>query len=388
MKFSILVVFFLLIVLNSASDAKTKGFHRLVGKKYRRNATELKAYHQQRAKLHKNYVPEYPEDPMIANVLIGDSEDEFIVSLESGTNNFWLLDISYPHVGPNVTTFDPSSPNSSATFEGPFYSESNDFALYGKSVNDTFALFEPMILTFGSVEMIYGDRFDPAFNADVSGALGLSWDIALKDEPVTPHSAPILNIFNAMADKPPRIISQTIEQDPSSGQWTWFTTTFGANLDEFCAPTPLTVAPLTFDEKSNSLSFQLDSFAIGDRKTNDGDLAKIDSGLSVIFVNSFAFDLIYAAIQPDFDYDVGVYTTSCQNKGTFDDFVFTVNDVEMHVPSSSYVIDLGLGNDQCVVAFSYTSSFSTPFALGTVFLENYGVELSIDDSTITFKLCS
>ncbi|KAI6212510.1 hypothetical protein M3Y94_00034400 [Aphelenchoides besseyi] len=191
-----------------------------------------------------------------------------------------------------------------------------------------------------------------------------------------------------MADKPPRIISQTIEQDPSSGQWTWFTTTFGANLDEFCAPTPLTVAPLTFDEKSNSLSFQLDSFAIGDRKTNDGDLAKIDSGLSVIFVNSFAFDLIYAAIQPDFDYDVGVYTTSCQNKGTFDDFVFTVNDVEMHVPSSSYVIDLGLGNDQCVVAFSYTSSFSTPFALGTVFLENYGVELSIDDSTITFKLCS
>ncbi|KAI6170067.1 Eukaryotic aspartyl protease [Aphelenchoides besseyi] len=108
--------------------------------------------------------------------------------------------------------------------------------------------------------------------------------------------------------------------------------------------------------------------------------------LSVIYVPWEAFDIIYSLIEPGYDFEVGVYTTSCSNRGQVPDFVFTVSGVELRVPSTSYIVDLGLEKEgECVLAFSYTSSFSTPYALGTPFLYNYGVEWSIDDTTITFK---
>ncbi|KAI6224106.1 Peptidase A1 domain-containing protein [Aphelenchoides besseyi] len=390
MKFSLVATLVLLAVVATAFDVGTKDTkaRRVYGKKRQHNAAELKAYHQRKRaealKMHKNYVPTYPEEPIITFLNIGKAEQLFMVALESGSDTLWVLDASYQNAGPNVAKFDANNPNSSAVEAGLFYAQSGDAGLYGKAYTDVVTFFDPENITFGSVTDIYAGWFDPEFNGDISGAFGFAWDPSKKDEPVGPNSSPIFNLF--AANKFARIVSQAAGNYKGDGTFAWSGTTFGAKLDEeTCDPNPVAVLPLSFNQETEQLSFKLDSFALGDQKT-DGDLAKVDTGLSVIYVPWEAFDIIYSIIQPGWDFEVGVYTTPCSNRGQLPDFVFTVGGAELRVPSTSYIVDLGLEEEgECVLAISYTSSFSTPYALGTPFLYQYGVEWSIDDTTITFK---
>ncbi|KAI6193115.1 Peptidase A1 domain-containing protein [Aphelenchoides besseyi] len=390
MKFSLVAALVLLTVVASAFNAGTKDLkaRRVYGKKYHRNAAQLKAYHQRKRvealKMHKDYVSTYPAEPISTFLSIGESDQLFFVALESGSDTLWVLDASYQNAAAGVSKFNASDPDSSAIEAGPFYAQSGDAGLYGNAYTDIVTFFDPENITFGSVTDIYAGWYDPEFNGDISGAFGFAWDPKYKDEKVTPNSSPIFNLF--AASKNPRIISQATGQEDSDGAFAWSVTTFGAKLDEeTCDPNPLVVVSLSFNQETEQLSFKLDSFALADQKIGV-DLAKVDTGLSVIYVPWEAFDIIYSLIEPGYDFEVGVYTTSCSNRGQVPDFVFTVSGVELRVPSTSYIVDLGLEKEgECVLAFSYTSSFSTPYALGTPFLYNYGVEWSIDDTTITFK---
>ncbi|KAI6195804.1 hypothetical protein M3Y94_01031200 [Aphelenchoides besseyi] len=390
MKFNLVVALVLLAVVATAFDVGTKDTktRQVFGKKRRHTAAELKAYHQRKRvealKMHKNYVPTYPAEPIVTFVNIGESEQFFYVALESGSDTLWVLDASYQNAGPNVAKFNSSDPNSSAVEVGPFYAQSGDAGLYGKAYTDVVTFFDAENITFGSVTDVYAGWYDPEFNGYISGAFGFAWNPALKDEPVGPNSSPIFNLF-ASLDRP-RIISQATGNDESDGKTAWAVTGFGSKLSEYtCDPNPVAVLPLSFNQETEQLSFTLDSFALGDQKT-DGDLAKVDTGLSVIYVPWEAFSIIDFIIQPSWNYEYGVYTTPCSNRGQLPDFVFTVGGAELRVPSTSYIVDLGLEREGgCVLAISYTSSFSTPYALGTPFLYQYGVEWSIDDTTITFK---
>ncbi|KAI6224031.1 Peptidase A1 domain-containing protein [Aphelenchoides besseyi] len=389
MKFSLLATLVLLAVVATAFDFGTKDTkaRRVYGKKRQRSAAELKAYHQRKRvealKIHKDYVPTFPVDPIVTWLRIGKSEQLFFVAFESGSDTLWVLDASYKNAGSNVAKFDANNPNSSAVEVGPFYAQSGDAGLYGKAYTDIVKYFSLANITFGSVTDVYAGWFDPEFNGGISGAFGFAWDPSKKDEPVGPNSSPIFIFF--AASNFTRIISQAtgIESD---GTMAWYNTIIGRKLEEYiCDPNPVAVLPLSFNQETEQLSFKLDSFALGDQKT-DGDLAKVDTGLSVIYVPWEAFEIIYSVIEPGWDFEVGVYTTPCSNRGQLPDFVFTVGGAELRVPSTSYIIDLGLEEEgECVLAISYTSSFSTPYALGTPFLYQYGVEWSIDDTTITFK---
>ncbi|KAI6216337.1 Peptidase A1 domain-containing protein [Aphelenchoides besseyi] len=158
--------------------------------------------------------------------------------------------------------------------------------------------------------------------------------------------------------------------------------TFGAFPDLFCKTNPIASASLYYDYTYNSLSFNLDSFGYGSQRVNGG-TAKMDSGLPMILVPLEAFNLLFNAIQPDYDYELQLYTTDCSNAGVLDDLVFTIGNVDLNVPSTVYIIDLSLGDGRCVVKFSLSNDFTTPFALGMPFTDTFCVKWDIDNNTIS-----
>ncbi|KAI6171653.1 Peptidase A1 domain-containing protein [Aphelenchoides besseyi] len=348
----------------------------------RSNVIKLKSLRNFRPIDHRNYIPNYSKEYIIDVVFVGESPKLFIVSVETGASDFWLLDSTYPH-GSNVDTFNTSDPKSTAVDSGRvFQSTSADYGIYGKVFYDRVNYYGAWNQSFGVVNRIEGQWYDPKFNGFVSGALGLSWNPRLKNDPPTADSAFILNIFAATPELPRYFSMACRETWDDNAEDTSGEIIFG-QMSTFCEPPQIASTSLYFDDTYNSLSFKLDSFAFGKQKIN-GDVAKIDSGLPTMVVPEDAFNLIFDVIQPDYDYDRQLYTTECSNIGKFDDFVFTIGDVDLAVPSTIYIVDLNLGNDQCVVKLAqFTGDFTTPYTLGLPFQFAYCVKWDIDNDTIS-----
>ncbi|KAI6224063.1 Aspartic protease 17 [Aphelenchoides besseyi] len=384
-----LVVFVLLVITVSAFEytVNKKNTRIITGEIHHRNITELKEYHQrqrlQAASDHRFYIPSYPAEPVVSFVKIGEAEELFRVSLESGTNSFWVLDVSYPEAI-NVTTFDPHSSDSTATEVGPFKTQSQELEYYGTEYKDVVTYFNSMEQNFGSVNRSSTWSGEPLYDKNISGVLGLAWNPDLISEPLTSASAPILNILSTLPEGAPRMFAQAVGQDTESGKLSWSIFGFGGELDGVCEPTSIVSAPLSFDQERYSFGFQFDTFTLGDYYVPGG-FAKIDSGSPIITVTWAAYDLIYKTLDANFDYDAGIYTTDCTNRGAADDFIFTVGDVKLNVPSTSYVVDVGLSDNECALAMEMSWYETAPWVLGIPFQYNYCVKFDVENSEISFQ---
>ncbi|KAI6195736.1 hypothetical protein M3Y94_01022800 [Aphelenchoides besseyi] len=371
MKFLLLLVSFLLL----AFDVDAVGNERS-------NVIKLKSLRSQLPNDHRNYIPNYSKEYVIDVIFVGESQKVFVVSLESGASDFWLLNSSYPH-GSNVDTFNTSDPKSTAVDSGRvFQSTSADYGIYGNIFYDSVNYYGVWNQSFGVVNKIEGQWYDPKFNGIISGAIGLSWNPKLKNEPLTADSAFILNTFAASPELPRYFSMACSETSDDNSEEASGEITFG-RMSDLCERNQIASTSLYFDDTYNSLSFKVDSFAMEKQKIN-GDVAKIDSGLPTMIVPEDAFNLIYDVIQPDYDYDRQLYTTECSNIGKFDDFVFTIGGVDLVVPSTIYIVDLGLGNNQCVVKLTeFTGDFTTPYTLGLPFQFAYCVKWDIENDKIS-----
>ncbi|KAI6223845.1 Peptidase A1 domain-containing protein [Aphelenchoides besseyi] len=385
-KFSSFIV--LLICVVSAFSFDIKKNRAITGKIHQRNAAELKAYHRhERAKsilAQKDYVPAWPKEVITSNIYIGGSKQRFTVSVESGSDKAWVLDVSYPYVQPNIPTFDVHAPNNTAIASGDFVTETADYVAAGDAYDDVFLLefCEPSKQRFGSVTGLYSAWLIPLFEGPVAGVLGLAWNPDLINDPVTAETAPILNIFNGFNEtSSPRYYLQVIWQDNVSGLPGWWGISFGTWWNEVCDTPEITSAPLSYFY--GNLSFQIDSFGFGDENV-DGGWAQVDSGLPIIAVTYDAFKLINDVIKAEYDYDSGIYSTPCNTRRNFDDLVFTINGVEVRVPSYTYIVDLGLGDGNCVLLVSEQSLLATSFALGIPFYYHHCIKFDIDHSAIAF----
>ncbi|KAI6224013.1 Aspartic peptidase family and Aspartic peptidase domain-containing protein [Aphelenchoides besseyi] len=387
MKLTILIFVVLLTETALTFGTKEAKPYLLTGIKQRRNAAELKAYHQQRrleaAAAHKLYFPAYPDEPPIANIRIGKSEQSFNVSIETSINNIFVLDVSYTTHANDVATFNPHDPSSSATPAGWYNSFSDKFGADGGAYLDTVTFLHPMDLRLGVINQTFDSqgRFT-SYYFTVSGVLGLAWDPDEKDKPVTQYFDPIINLFAKMPNLP-RYFVQAVGQKKNDDRFGWWSIMFGGELTDHCAGNILTSATVFFNNY-RIFSFNLDVFGFG-TATAEGYSTNVDMGLPVLFLSVDALSLVHDAIQPDYDYDLDLYTTPCNNAGKFDDLVFTVGGVDLRVSSKHYILDLGLGTGQCVLAINTYNKFTAVYVLGLPFLNNYCVKFSIDNTSISFQ---
>ncbi|KAI6217005.1 Peptidase A1 domain-containing protein [Aphelenchoides besseyi] len=377
MNYSITVAV-LLVIAASALDFQNRRF---TGRNFRRHALGMKSFHPKRpaAKIHKNFLPE-SKNYFTTTIKVGKSKKEFTVSVETGTDQAWLLDTSYPYKWKNTTTFDATDPTSTATKIGDFNTTVGpwNWKFAGKLYSDVVEYVVPVNQVFGSLEKNLEDM-DIEFDR-VSGVLGLAWNDSLKDQPVTSSSAPILNIFAALPDQP-RFFVQSIKRD-DKGQVASTAIEFGNELSEICDPTPIFTLPLQFGSNPHAPTFKLDSFAVKNQKVQGGSVV-VDSGTSVILAPDNAFNDILIAIPLYYDWDIGRYTLGCTSKHA--DLVFSMNGVEIRVSSSDYVLDIGLGNNECLFAVDERIDVGTEWTFGIPFFYERCIKFNIDESTIEFQ---
>ncbi|KAI6211306.1 Peptidase A1 domain-containing protein [Aphelenchoides besseyi] len=89
-----------------------------------------------------------------------------------------------------------------------------------------------------------------------------------------------------------------------------------------------------------------------------------------------AFDWLY-------DWDYSVFTANSSNKFKLDDWVFGRGDKTYSVPASVYLLDVGIDNNQCVVAFTASDDWcETDWVSGNPFLVGRCVKFDIANSTV------
>ncbi|KAI6237900.1 Peptidase A1 domain-containing protein [Aphelenchoides besseyi] len=380
MRLFILLLVSFLTTINVLCGQKS---FRLESKVRFRTAAELRSYHEEKKKLHKNYIPNYPDSPILSLITVGTPSVDYSVAIETGEESLWLLDKSYPGRNTNQPYYDANQ-SSTAQLLDSYFGFSGNFEVSGDLYEDMLGILgfpQSAVTNFGVVKRV----FDPYLNDPEvpSGVLGLSWNPADKDN-LTASAAPILHLFSQFGSSD-RFFVQWLQDvtDAAEGREYSMWTQFGANLDGMCEEDYIT-APLTYDESMYSLKFTLDSFSFSGQVYDGGD-AKLDTGVPTILLPYDTFQDIYTLINPSYNYDLGIYEVECDQFVLLDDFVFIISKQKFAVPSTTYVVDLLLGDGMCAVAFDYSDYFTTPYVLGTPFHWEYCLKMDIDNTEIGFS---
>ncbi|KAI6195802.1 hypothetical protein M3Y94_01031000 [Aphelenchoides besseyi] len=130
----------------------------------------------------------------------------------------------------------------------------------------------------------------------------------------------------------------------------------------------------------------MSKFTYGDYEYDMSDEdASIDTGSPVIYMPSEVHDKIFDVIQPTYDWDTGLYTVDCSTAGTYDPWVFSIDDVDYSIPSSTYIVDIGLDENQCVLSYAISDkNYSPDWVLGNPWLMEHCVLFDIKGSRIGF----
>ncbi|KAI6185657.1 Peptidase A1 domain-containing protein [Aphelenchoides besseyi] len=350
---------------------------RLESKLHYRLANDLLEYHEKQRRSKSNYLPLYPDAPILTYVTVGTPR----------IDSFWLLDKSYPsrNISINQPYYDPDR-SSTSQYVGNYTGFSGDLEALGDAYDDVLSMWPKLNATqrFGVIKQVN----DPLWvNPSLpDGVIGYSWNPADKDN-VTSDAAPILNLFAELAQQgiSKRYYTQWLEDqtDPEYGRLYTMWTSFGSNLDGMCDP-DYNMATLTYNPSTTSLEFMIKMFTY--EQTNyAGGTAKVDTGVPAFLLPADTFVSLYSSIGPNYNYQYGIYEVPCTAAGQLPDFVFTIANQKYTIPSKSYVVDLLLGQGNCALSIEASDAFTTDYVLGTPFHWLYCIKMDIDNTEIGFS---
>ncbi|KAI6174231.1 Peptidase A1 domain containing protein [Aphelenchoides besseyi] len=390
MKLSILGLLVAVLLFVDLSESFT-----LSGQSRHNTVEKLRRYQElkRQSRIKKFYMPEYPEAPLTVSVSIGGSV--YQLSVETGQTSLWTLSPNYTELTKDNKPYEPSESKTSWKVDDYFSGITGNFRVYGglygdmvsvsneTSFNQTFGLISA---TNGIIDPWYDSTFD-----GIDGALGLGWDPT--NVPSTPnyYSEPIHNILHNAKDIKRgnkfyvlwmANADQQLTNDGTGHHYNW-EISFG-KIDHNLCERNFNMTSLL----SSSLStpaFQLSQFSFGDYTYDmEDNYVSVDTGSPVIYMPSEVYEKIFDVISPTYDWDTGLYTVNCKNAGTYDPWIFSLDGVDYTVPSSTYVVDIGIGDGQCVLSYGLSNSYTANWVLGNPWLIEHCVLFDIKGSQIGF----
>jgi len=327
---------------------------------------------------------DYYDDFYLGIVSLGTPKQNFTIVLDTGSSNLWVIDVKcntqackgYPDSGFTKNQFD-SSKSSSFVNNGQFFSiQYGSGSCYGNLGADTLNMggIEIKSQTFGLAESI-ADVFG---YQPVDGILGLGWPNLAVDNVIPP-------IQNALDQLDQKLFSVWLDRKltlATGGNAGLIT--YGA-LDSVNCDSANTayiaLSSLTYWQ------FPITGFGIGSY-TNAKKVDVIsDTGTSWLGAPQADINGMVQATSAQYDFVNGVYTVPCTQKG-LPDMVFTIGGVKYNIPQVEYVLDLELGNGQCVItAFSMDGGgFGPAWILGDTFIRTYCNVYDVGNKQIGFSL--
>uniref|UniRef100_A0AC34QJK0 Peptidase A1 domain-containing protein n=1 Tax=Panagrolaimus sp. JU765 TaxID=591449 RepID=A0AC34QJK0_9BILA len=359
---------------------------------------------------------DYYDDFYLGIISLGTPQQNFTIVLDTGSSNLWIIDVKcqtqackgYPESGFTKHQFDSSK---SSTFKknGQFFSiQYGSGSCYGNLASDTLSFggitvtgqtfglaesiadvfgYQPVdgildTLNFGGIS-VTGQTFGLAESiADVfgyqpvDGILGLGWPALAVDNVVPPiqNALPQLDqkLFTVWLDRKIKL-----SQGGNAGL-----ITYGALDATNCDPNPVytKLSSLTYWQ------FPIDSFTIGSYNNAKSAQVISDTGTSWLGGPTADINGIVSATNAQYDFINGVYTVPCTQTG-LPDMVFSIGGVKYNIPQVEYVLDLQLGDGNCVVtAFSMDGGgFGPAWILGDTFIRTYCNVYDVGNKQIGFS---
>ncbi|KAI6218565.1 Peptidase A1 domain-containing protein [Aphelenchoides besseyi] len=353
----------------------------LRGKRERKSPKEYKKF----------YALDYPQEPLIWEANIGTplssstKQRPYRLSVEIARLDIWTLAPTYPSLTADNQIYDHSKSKTSYYYN-PYSGELSVLGLHQSSLGstgvfnlrgyyfaDVFALnnetvFEQVI---GNVQFADGNPdswLNPEFE-DIDGALGLGWDPAMYFADPDFKSNPILNILHY--DKTVQGYFYIVW----IGKQNDWQVSFGVMDDQHCE-SDYQMVNLDYAYEENVMAVYIDSFTFGDYSSNNA-YAAVDTGSPIVYMPEEAYLEISINIGATYDYASGLYVVDCADAVNFDPWVFTINSIDYKIKSSSYIVDLGLGGGECVVAFGITDSTTISWILGYPWLTEYCTRVDV-----------
>jgi hypothetical protein len=326
---------------------------------------QILASHRRNLKTGSQPFIDYYDDFYLGNITIGTPPQPFTIVLDTGSSNLWVIDVActdqsclgYPESGYTKHRFDKSK---SSTYKdvGTFFEiQYGSGSCYGNLAQDalSFGGLSYPTQVFGLAEGI-ADVFG---YQPVDGILGLGWP-AIAEDNVVP---PIQNILSQLDQKLFTVwLDRRIKQSTGGNGGL---ITYGAldakNCDSTWNYVPL--SSLTYWQ------FTIGGFQVGSSKTTRKQEVISDTGTSWLGGPQDQIDDIVSATNAQYNYEQGVYTVKCDAK-SLPDIVFVIGGNNYAIPAKEYVLDLGLGNNDCALTI-----FEMDYA-------GYGPEWILGDSFI------
>ncbi|KAI6210943.1 Peptidase A1 domain-containing protein [Aphelenchoides besseyi] len=365
MKLSILGLLVAVLLFVDLSESFT-----LSGQSRHNTVEKLRRYQalKRQSRIKKFYMPEYPEAPL-TEVRSTNSQSR-LDKHPCGRKNH--LSPNYTELTKDNKPYEPSESKTSWKWLVAYLIDTKH-SIVSVGITGNFR--------------VYGGLY-----GDMVSALGLSWDITLV--PSTPpncYSNPIHNIlYNAKDIKHGNEFyvlwmanaDQQLTNDGTGHHYNW-EISFG-KIDHNLCERNFNMTSLL----SSSLStpaFQLSQFSFGDYTYDmEDNYVSVDTGSPVIYMPSEVYEKIFDVISPTYDWDTGLYTVDCKNAGTYDPWIFSLDGVDYTVPSSTYVVDIGIGDGQCVLSYGLSNFYTADWVLGNPWLIEHCVLFDIKNSQIGF----
>ncbi|KAI6238838.1 Eukaryotic aspartyl protease [Aphelenchoides fujianensis] len=367
----------------------TPNAHVWKGQMHRRSAEELREFHRAQKELHvkqhKHYMYNYPSEIVAVKIPIGPPHQRPTVTiplaLQLSTAGMWLISSSYPELGCKSGGYTPGSKaiNLSTTWSSSAF----NYNVSGQIWNDQVS-FEPITQLRDFANQTYAvvnNAVDYDGNTEpilpICGAIGIGFNPDKSQQSAI--SQPADFIFKDLTDESQFFVVdlQCDTQNYTDGNCD-IDISFGSYLDT--CDDQFGYTPLSFFSTGDGgfLTFPLDGFTFGKIKAPAGDSAVADVGVPLIYVKYNVFKDMHKNLNPDYNWDYGVYTVDCGKAGKLDPWVFTVLGIEYSISSSNYVVDMGIGDGSCAVLFDHFEGFTrtewligNPFFWGTCVTYDY-----------------
>ncbi|KAI6221894.1 hypothetical protein M3Y99_01525700 [Aphelenchoides fujianensis] len=268
--------------------------------------------------------------PLTVQLPIGTSQNEmrpYTLEISTASTEMWVLGKTYRGLTKDNNPYDPTR-STTSRWNGDFYTIEDEMEVSGNATID--------VLNLSQIDssLVFNQSF---------GVVNISWDYELREYDLP---FPVDGVF--VPTKP----------------------TANSPLQDFVK------SPLIFFNDMTGGVIHFDSFHFGPHYKYEisGESVLVDSGSPLIYLLEAPYWVVWTAINPTFDYELGFWTVDCQKAKSLPALVNTKNNCSsirsfqefspasgnaFKVPASSYLLDVGLRDGQCIVAIDYTNYMST-----------------------------
>uniref|UniRef100_A0A914V9N9 Peptidase A1 domain-containing protein n=1 Tax=Plectus sambesii TaxID=2011161 RepID=A0A914V9N9_9BILA len=333
-------------------------------------------------------INDYEDLTYVSTITLGTPAQTFTVTLDTGSANLWVVDSSCNSPGCNSAVASYTRNKYQASASSTYSNDGRSWSIqYGiGTFSGTLAVDKFCVAGICYNTQIFGraTAVDESFQTQpCDGTFGLAWP-ALAVDAVQP---PFQNIMSSL-DAP--IFTFWFDKKGPVNGGVGGLVTYGALDTKNCQINTLKYAPLT---AQTYWMFGTTGVSAGSFSSNSMLRAIADTATALIIGPGGQINSIGSAVGGTYNSTYNLWLIPCSGANTLPPVTFTINTpapTAFPIPASQYVIDVGLGNGQCGLAFYSIDStgFGPAWVLGDPWIRTYCNVFDVGNKRVGFAVAN